>query len=952
MAGPGIVGALRDIRRLFGDGGSHPTDARLLERFAVDRDESAFAALVDRHGPMVLGVCRSVLKDGHDAEDAFQATFLVLARKAATVRAGDALGVWLYRVAFRIAVQADREAGRRRRTEAEASALAESARRGPQADLLAALHEEVDRLPARLREPVVLCYLEGRTYDEAGRALRLPPATIRGRLARARGRLAARLACQGAAGATALAAFADRPAKASVPARWAEASVGSAVHGKGSAGAEALARMFLRGALMAKGMFAGTAALAVVLGASAWCVATAGGDADGAGAAGEAPARPEGNGQSPPPPAAPAPDPGQAVEVGGRVFAPDGTPVNGANVWTTIDDDLIRPPLGATSGPDGRFVLRVPQRVWALLREEFRGGTFPWVVASAPGYGLGTGSGLSGAEGRPEIEVRLVAEGPPVEGRIVDLEGRPVAGAKVSCETVASPKGGDLDAWLAKARDRGLQAVDLDQFPAKLNATTDADGRFRLVGLGANRVANLLVSAPRVATTQIHAMTHPGPELRDVRKLAEHTETTVYHPSRFEQIVMPNKPISGVIRDQESGKPVAGLKVTGAVFDPHDGRPAPGVASTTDAEGRYRLDGLAKAPAYRLLVGRTKGVPYPSASFQVEPKEPALAPARFDFALRRGVLVRGRVTDKATGRPVVGGHAQAFAFEDNPEARRFPGYLESNLPYEQFADDGGFEVVALPGPGLIGVQAGSWQYRGVAGHETIRGYDPKTPDFFKTLPEYCYLGNFNAVFETNFSPGTESATRDVQVDPGRTVTVRVEDAEGRPVGGTKASGTTELFGTSEFDQPTAEVVVRALAPGSPRRVTVIHQGRSLIGSVLLRGHEEGPVTLKLAPWGVVAGRVVDDEGRPRGGVSLMSRGGMNPKRVEEVGVLPEGAHGGGIAVGRDGRFRVVGLVPGLKYGAHLMENGITAGDLFRDVTVEPGGEKDLGDLKQALYTDD
>ena len=113
MASLGV--SLREIHRLFSEGtvDGLPDDG-LLDRFAEERDESAFVALVGRHGPMVLTVCRSILRDEHDAEDAFQAAFLVLAKKARSIRSGGTLAAWLRRVAFRIAVQALQDDGRRR----------------------------------------------------------------------------------------------------------------------------------------------------------------------------------------------------------------------------------------------------------------------------------------------------------------------------------------------------------------------------------------------------------------------------------------------------------------------------------------------------------------------------------------------------------------------------------------------------------------------------------------------------------------------------------------------------------------------------------------------------------------------------------------------------------------------------------------------------------------------
>jgi RNA polymerase sigma factor (sigma-70 family) len=175
-------------------------DAHLLLRYTRHGDEAAFAALVRRHGPLVWGVCSRVLGGGPDAEDAFQATFLVLVRKAGALRGPDALGPWLYGVASRVARKARAAAARRQRRE---RALAEDvpAVGAPGdavwRDLRPVLDEEVSRLPDKYRAAVVLCYLEGLSDAEAARRLACPRGTVHSRLARARQRLQRRLSRRG-----------------------------------------------------------------------------------------------------------------------------------------------------------------------------------------------------------------------------------------------------------------------------------------------------------------------------------------------------------------------------------------------------------------------------------------------------------------------------------------------------------------------------------------------------------------------------------------------------------------------------------------------------------------------------------------------------------------------------------------------------------------------------------
>ncbi len=174
-------------------------DRELILRFARRRDERAFAELVSRHGPLVLAVCRRVLPNEQDAMDAFQATFLVLAQKAARVRWNDSLANWLYGVAYRCSRKAAARIGSRREEQLDCDetiahhAFSEICSREAQRTLL----EQLDRLPSRYRSPLILCYLEGKTQEEAGRDLGCSTAAIKGRLRRGRQRLRRQLALRG-----------------------------------------------------------------------------------------------------------------------------------------------------------------------------------------------------------------------------------------------------------------------------------------------------------------------------------------------------------------------------------------------------------------------------------------------------------------------------------------------------------------------------------------------------------------------------------------------------------------------------------------------------------------------------------------------------------------------------------------------------------------------------------
>jgi RNA polymerase sigma factor (sigma-70 family) len=194
------------------------TDGNLLDLYVRQKDEAAFEALVRRHGRMVLGVCRRILGNSHDAEDAFQATFLVLVRKAASIRPAGMVGNWLYGVAHRTALEARRSAAKRRAKEAQVTPRTETPD-DALVHLRPVLDQELGRLPDEYRAVLVLCDLEGRTRKEAAQQLGLPEGTIASRQARARAILAKRLTRQGVtlSGGALAAALAQEAASATAP---------------------------------------------------------------------------------------------------------------------------------------------------------------------------------------------------------------------------------------------------------------------------------------------------------------------------------------------------------------------------------------------------------------------------------------------------------------------------------------------------------------------------------------------------------------------------------------------------------------------------------------------------------------------------------------------------------------------------------------------------------------
>ena len=950
MASAGFGAAFRHLRGLFGAGSVVALDdGQLLARYESGRDEAAFEALIGRHGPMVLTTCRAVLKNEHDVEDAFQATFLVLARKAGSIRGNDALAGWLHRVAYRASVQAGSEAARRRRKEAEASEIARMNAPRPDPELGAILHEEVDRLPEAHRLPVVLCDLEGLTYEQAAHHLHWTVPTLRNRLARGRQALKARLTRRGVM-APAIVALLASKVSAAVPPTLARMTLAAATGGTASAGATLLTHIVSRGILMTQIKLATTAALAVLALASAGWIAAGTGRAEVPEPSTTAEARARASAEQGP--VAEVPTPVEMVEVRGRVVAPDGRPVAGATVrGAYYFDDKMVTVEGVPAGADGRFSIRLPKssgtNLYGLSNPS------PWLLATAPGYGPGWTGGTSKPDRSGELVATLAEEGPPIEGRVLDLEGRPVAGVRVEVAQIYHDPKNDLAGWIARARDgtpsdflSGLVGLGIrvDRL-VPMVAATSPDGRFRLGGIGRDRVAKLDMSGPEIATAHAYVMIRDEPEIRSTERKSLRPRPFVIHAPGFQLALAPSRRVEGMVRDTDTGRPIAGLLIRAGVFDDYYRRPAEPVEATTDAEGRYRLDGLPVAPAYRLIPSPRPDLPYPEGSFRAPAETPPPGPVAFDFALKRGIVVRGRIIDKVTGRPVRG-TVNYRALTGNPHVGEFPGFSQAvDMPSASTRDDGLYEIIALPGPGLFAVKNFENRYRAATGLEAIRGYDAGMKGF-NTVTVPIHAGDYNHFAETNFDPKAGPATVDLPLDPGRSVAIRVVDPQGRSLGGTKAFSKGYLVWPRGVDQESTSFEVHDLDPTQSRRMTLTHADRKLAGTVLLKGGEPGPATVRLAPWGTLAGRIVDDEGQPRKDIGFMSSDRLTardskPGDADDRGTLPAGM----ARVPDDGRFRIEGLVPGLKYGAYAIERGRGLGYVFRDAIVAPGEVKDLGDLK-------
>jgi RNA polymerase sigma factor (sigma-70 family) len=947
MATAQLDTVLRHLHHLAGSAG-RPTDRQLLEAFATLGDEAAFAELVGRHGPMVLRVCRRVLGHEQDAEDAFQATFLTLARNARAVRKGGSLAAFLHGVALRTALKARRSAARRRNHESRRMAAAQMTAPAPAWDeVQAALDEEIQRLPDIFRTTFVLCILQGKSGPEAAAELGCKEGTVSSRLTRARKVLQQRLSRRGiqlGAVLGALSGVAVSPALARAAVRAGLAA------GKQNGGVipPSVASLAVRcpGTLVsAKARLAAVLVLAVGLCAAALtrqALATR---------AGEPPAeRPE---------AAPAPkaprDDKEAAAFRGRVLDPAGKPFAGAKIYLFYPTPRkVAMPVRVVSDAEGRFQFTVG-------RAEFdrTGSRAPWneaaPMAVVDGFGLGIPRGGAGRAADREVTLQLPADDVPIDGRVLDLQGKPIAGVRVRVRGVREPLRGDLgvflDALVTQKEGYNVQGgllaglhhpympLDFDGIFAPV--VTDAAGKFRIRGIGRERVADLLFEAPAIESKYVYALTRPAARVEvPNHRRARGVVVMTHYGCSFDHVAAPSQPVVGVVRDKDTGAPLAGAVVSANVLPGGFVDQRLAFEAVTDRSGRYRITGLPRGPDGSLQATAPSDLPYLN-SLQKIVETPGLEPATVNFALKRGVWIDVRVTDKATGKPVPGS-VEYNVFADNPHLKGAPGFT-TPMHQETYAEEGRFRLVGLPGRGLIAAWAADNRYRLGAGAEKVKEFNN---GFLQLTPSYVSARHTHGVALVNPAVGAESVSVEIALDPGRTLAGTVLGPDGKPLAGALASGLDEYTRWTDEPLRTAAFTVTGLGPRQQRLLQFAHLEKGLAGSLLVHGDAQGPLIVRLVHAGTLTGRLVTRQGKPAvgGEIHALNREFIAPDGIipvpKDVGSLPRP-----VRTDKDGKFRLEGLAPGLKYRLSYLTYAYylrILGPGMDNLTVKPGQTKDLG----------
>jgi protocatechuate 3,4-dioxygenase beta subunit len=623
----------------------------------------------------------------------------------------------------------------------------------------------------------------------------------------------------------------------------------------------------------------------------------------------------------------------------GRVVGPDGKPVSSATVtvsryrraatdpyfsgsgshWKPDRQEMDR----ARSDADGRFHLTFEDRKIGLAenRDSPDRWDTPLIVAWAPGFGPDSVEG-DVTEDHP---LRLARDDVPVTGRIIDLEGRPVAGATVRVHRLESPESADaFERWL-KAVAR--QAADDERwFPSgsqlagsepavSTPVTTDADGNFRLNGLGRDRLATLEISGPSIALLRVQVITrlmkHVGGSPVDKAQLLD----LDYHGAVCTIAVQPARLIEGLVRDAETKESIPGAIVTAMQLFASNMSIEGMIVTTTDDQGRYRLTGLPKGNGHRLGVYPALDQRYFITEFLEVPASPGSGPVHYDIALKRGIWITGRVIDAKTVQPVQAA-IHYYPLLANNHAKGYPNFRDGLSLFwtggrYRTDVDGHYRVVGLPGRGIVAVKTFDTTYKVGVGVDRLSVQPGTRPDRNFGLPTYNAMNprEFEAVAEVDPPAGAVGASRDILLERGISLTVQVVDPDGKPLTEVTADGRSVIprMGDPNLHEQTRFQVV-GLDPKVTRTVVFEHRIRKLGAMLVIKPGDlanTGERIVTLRPCATVTGRLVDAEGKPvRGGIERHVSYGDNDEG--STAFQPEDLDVGG-------RFRIDGLAPGAKY---------------------------------------
>jgi 5-hydroxyisourate hydrolase-like protein (transthyretin family) len=607
--------------------------------------------------------------------------------------------------------------------------------------------------------------------------------------------------------------------------------------------------------------------------------------------------------------------------------------------------------------PGGSYSVWLIHREGSMARVRMKSDTFtPFALAEKlhvePGQivDFGTYSVATGKCIEPPAAQATTAD-VPITGRIVNLEGQPVAGVSIKVGGVSAPSSGDLTDWIEAVKKGEPPWIAYSHIGAEVKlpenvrreATTDRDGRFRFEGLGRERVVGLAIHGETVAHTTIDVVTRNTEPLlaRGFPDTHGPGAQTIYGAD-FTYSAWPSRLIEGLVRDARTKQPMAGVTVTSWRFSGSDFVSIQDLKSVTDAQGRFRIAGMPKGRGNVVIAVPGDDQPYFMREVKID-DPPGIAQVSVEIELHRGMMITGKITDKATGKPVAECRLHYLPFLDNKYVQALPefdkdGNVDGFQTRYTTRPDGTYKLVGMPGRAIVGVESvGQTPYRSGVGSDTISGLDKN--GFFKTWRNPIWPGTAwpNTLVEINPPDGTETLTLDAQLDPGLNLRIKVVDAEGKLVPDATVEGGHRM--PASAGSPDALFELASFRPNETRSIVIRHNARKLgkVVRVHVGDDAKGPVVAKLDALSAIKARAVDADGNPVPGARL--RVDLEPTEgfihtFTEVGC------------DRDGRFLVADVPTGCEYGL-VAEAGTMIKELkvaFSKAAVKPGETTDVGDI--------
>jgi hypothetical protein len=633
-------------------------------------------------------------------------------------------------------------------------------------------------------------------------------------------------------------------------------------------------------------------------------------------------------------------------------------------LYMDFDEPVTQPPIPphvrATTGADGRF------RFTANRTELASGlGRLPWLRASlaafAEGYGPAWTEGLT-IDDPDGNRLELVADDAPIAGRLMDLEGRPLPDVTVRVVQIDVTPTEDLSPWLSEAQKDpktafgAFRRMFTQWSPESLlmlipPAKTGADGRFRLRGVGRERVVSLVIQGARVQTRVVQVMTRVGSSklMRPPVPEGQVQIDILIYPIGFEHIAAPGREVEGDVVDAATGQPVPGVVIRpkmiqyGAFENPYGllrWRPDRAIRTATDARGHYRLDGMPVGHPVELGTMLSDRTPYRPMSQEL-PDAPGIGPTRLDFKLVRGIPVEGKVTNRTTGKPV----AAFVEYHPTLENPNLSSIQDVDL-FEPIVTrlDGSFTLPALPGPGAVIATVMDDDDRFLTA-DRARAHQPAQARKLGIIRGVTSPARSQALEPITPESTAKTYRCDLSVVPSPEPIVKILDPDGRPLAGAIVSGAQSSDLSREcWWQSRQHGVFRVtgLIHHRIRNLAIHHEGRRLAGTLAVRDAEPGPLVARLRPWGTVSGRLVDRDGRPRPGVVLSYQDSYHGRRPFAQAFPKD------VTTDSSGRFTFVGLVPDQEYAIKLVPEDVYAPTVSVSWphAVEAGETKELGDVRE------